>query len=266
MRLRDKVAIVTGGGSGIGKAIAELFAAAGAKLVVASRNLQALEQTAREIRSSGGAALAVQADLTVEEQVRHLVHRCVDDFGGVDILVNNSAAMIPDEVEVADMTLDHWNKVLGVNLTGTMLCCREALQVMMPKRTGSIVNVSSIAGVIGNPKRSPYSASKWAVNGLTETLAIEAGPHNIRVNSLSPAATRTERFEAAVRARAERFGTSFEDLMAKILSHYSMRRLAEPMEVAKAALFLASDESSAITGQNLIVSCGFHMLNPTEIR
>lgn len=266
MRLRDKVAIVTGGGSGIGKAIALLFAAAGAKVVIASRTLAALEETAREIRATGAVALAVQTDLLVEAQVRELVQRCVEAFGGVDVLVNNSAAMIPDEVEVADMTLEHWNKVLQVNLTGSMLCCREVLRTMMPRRGGSIVNVSSIAGVIGNPKRSPYSASKWALNGLTETLAIEAGPHNIRVNSLSPAATRTERFEAAVRARAERLGTSFDELMSKILSHYSMRRLAEPMEVAKAALFLASDDSSAITGQNLIVSCGFHMLNPTEIR
>lgn len=266
MRLHDKVAVVTGGGSGIGKAIAERFAAEGAKVVIASRNLAALQETAEAIGSRGGVAKALRADLLDEQQVRALMQHSVEAFGTIDILVNNSAAMTPDEVEVADMTLAHWNQVLSVNLTGTMLCCREALATMRAHRSGSIVNVSSIAGVIGNPRRSPYSASKWAINGLTETLAIEAGPHNIRVNSLSPAATRTNRFEASVRARAARLGVSFEHLMAAILAHYSMGRLAEPAEVAGAALFLASDDAGAITGHNLIVSCGFHMLNPTEIR
>lgn len=267
VRLVDKVAIVTGGGSGIGRAIAECFAAEGAKVVIASRNLGVLQAAAQEIGAATGAQVsAMSVDLLDEGQVRRLMHHCVQRFGTIDILVNNSAAMVPDEVEVAAMTLDHWNRVVSVNLTGTMLCCREALAPMTAQRRGSIVNVSSIAGVIGNPKRSPYSASKWAINGLTETLAIEVGPHNVRVNSLSPAATRTERFEEAVRARAARSGTSFEELMDKILAHYSMHRLAEPAEVARAALFLASDDASAITGQNLIVSCGFHMLNPTEIR
>lgn len=266
LRLQGKVAVVTGGGSGIGRAIAQLFAAEGATVAIASRDLAALQATAQEINAHGGRARAFRTDLVVEQQVGALFRDCVDAFGTIDILVNNSAAMIPDEIEVVDMTLDHWNKVLAVNLNGTMLCCREALRTMTDRRSGSIVNISSIAGVIGNPKRSPYSASKWAINGLTETLAIEVGPYNVRVNSVSPAATRTERFEAAVRARAERNGSSFEELMGKILAHYSMGRLAEPVEVANAALFLASDKASAITGQNLIVSCGFHMLNPTEIR
>ncbi|MCC6475362.1 MAG: SDR family oxidoreductase [Burkholderiales bacterium] len=265
MRLKDKVAVVTGGGSGIGKAIAMRFADEGATVIVASRTLELLRRTAEEITARGCRARAVQTDIGDETQVRRMAALVVEEFGRIDILVNNSAAMLPQEVDVADMSLGHWNAVVEVNLTGTMLCSREALKSMIPRRSGSIVNISSMAGVIGNPRRSAYSASKWGMLGLAETMAIEAGPYDIRVNSVSPAATATERFASSVKARAERLGHSYEEQMQKILAHYSLKRLAQPSEVAAAALFLASDEASGITGQNLIVSCGFHMLNPSEI-
>jgi NAD(P)-dependent dehydrogenase (short-subunit alcohol dehydrogenase family) len=265
VRLKGKTAIITGGGSGIGKAISILFAEKGAKVVIASRTLSHLELTVEEIRSKGGEAIAVQMDISDETEVRNMVAQAIDAFGTVDILVNNSAAMIPDEIEVANMSLSHWNKVMSVNLTGAMLCAREALKSMISQKSGNIINVSSIAGVIGNPKRSPYSASKWGMNGLTETLAIEVGKHNIRVNSLSPAATNSERFKDSIKKRADRLGIPFKVQMEKLLSHYSLKRLVDSSEIASAALFLASNDASAITGQNLIVSCGFHMLNPTEI-
>ena len=175
--------------------------------------------------------------------------------------------MIPDAVPISEMTLAHWNKVMSVNLNGTMLCTRETLrQSMLERKSGSIINISSIAGVIGNPYRSPYSVSKWGIRGFTETLAIEVGEYNIRVNSICPAATASERFKEGVRLRAESLGVPFEEQMGRILSHYSLKRVADPSEIGTAALFLASDDSSAITGQHLVVSCGFHMLNPTEIK
>lgn len=265
MRLKDRVAIVTGGGTGIGRAIATTLAAEGATVVVASRTLSALEEAVREIESRGGKAKAIPTDVADEKQIQRLVAQTLEAFGGIDILVNNSAAMAGGLVPVTEMTLPFWNESLTVNLTGTMLCSREVLKDMIPRRSGSIINISSIGGVTGNPFRSPYSASKFGIIGFTQTLAIEVGEHNIRVNALAPAATHSDRFESGIRAKAKSLGVPYEELMAKILRSYSMKRLVKPSEVATAALFLASDDASAITGQTLIVSCGFHPLHPSEI-
>jgi len=265
MRLKDKVAIITGGGSGIGAAIATVFAAEGATVVVASRTLEALEVVVKEISSQHGKAKAIPTDVSDERQIKNLVDQTIKEFGKIDILVNNSAAMSPRDIPVAEMDLEYWNNQININLTGTMLCTKEVLKHMITRRNGSIVNVSSIAGVTGNPWRSPYASSKAGIIGFTETLAMEVGPNNIRVNSLSPAATATERFESGTRARAQSLGMSYDQVMNKILRSYSLRRIATPSEVANAVLFLASDDSSAITGQNLIVSCGFHMLHPSEV-
>lgn len=265
MRLKDRVVIITGGGTGIGKAIATVFASEGATVVLGSRTISTLEQAVKEIESSGGQAKAIQTDISDEEQVKRMVDLTIEEFGKIDVLVNNSAAMSHGDMDVVDMVMKNWNETLSVNLTGTMLCSREVLKNMIARKSGNIVNVSSIAGTVGNPKRSAYSASKWGIIGLTETLAIEVGQYNIRVNSISPAATSNDRFENGIREKAENLGVSYEMLMNKILSHYSLKRIAKPAEVGTAALFLASDDSSAITGQNLVVSCGFHMVHPTEI-
>jgi len=155
---------------------------------------------------------------------------------------------------------------VDVNLTGTMLCCREVLKSMIPRKGGNIVNISSVAGITGHPALSDYSATKWGIIGLTQTLAIEVGEYNIRVNSISPAATNSERFVGSVRRMARDLGITYEEMMGKILQSYSLKRIAGASEIATAAVFLASDDSSAITGQNLVVSCGFHMLQPNEIR
>jgi len=265
MRLQDKVAIVTGAGSGIGKSIATVFGSEGAMLIAASRTLSSLEETVEQIESKGGKAKAIPTDISDEHQVSHLVERVLQDYGRIDVLVNNAAAMSPRDIPVAEMDLDYWSNQINVNLTGTMLITKHVVKSMTDRQSGSIVNVSSIAGVTGNPWRSPYASSKAGIIGFTETLAMEVGPYNIRVNALTPAATATERFEANIRAKAQQKGVTYEALMEKVLRHYSLRRIATPSEVAMAALFLASDESSGITGQNLIISCGFHMLHPAEI-
>jgi 3-oxoacyl-[acyl-carrier protein] reductase len=163
------------------------------------------------------------------------------------------------------MTLEFWNECLSISLTGTMLCSREVLKYMIPRRSGAIINISSIAGVKGSPGRSPYVVGKWGVNGLTETVAIEVGKYNIRINSLSPAATDTGTFSSIIDTLAKPLNISHDEMMNKVLRHYSLRRIVKPDEVGTTALFLASDDSSAITGQNLIVSCGFHMLDPDEV-
>ena len=189
MRLKDRVAIVTGAGTGIGRSIALTFAAEGAAVVVAARKLSRLGEVVEEIKSGGGRARAIQTDISDEKQVQGMVAQTIDEYGQIDILVNNSAADPTVPANVVDMALDNWNNSVKVNLTGTMLCCREVLKTMIPRRSGNIVNISSVAGITGHPTLSDYSATKWAIIGFTETLAIEVGEHNIRVNCISPAAT-----------------------------------------------------------------------------
>ena len=266
MKLKDKVAIITGGGTGIGKAISLAFANEGAAVALAGRNLSRLEEVVKDIRARGGKAKAIQTDIADHEQVKRMVAQTIDEFGQIDILVNNAAAIPTNRADVADMNLDNWHEALKVNLTGTMLCSREVLKYMIPRRSGSIVNVSSIAGISGHPAESPYCVSKWGIVGFTEVLAIEAGKHNIRVNCISPGATRSEGFDGAVRGMAKERGISYEEMMAKIADKNSLKRIAEPFEIAACVVFLASDDSSAITGHNLIATCGFHLTHPEEIQ
>jgi NAD(P)-dependent dehydrogenase (short-subunit alcohol dehydrogenase family) len=264
-RLKNKVAIITGGGSGIGKAIALTFASEGASVIVASRTLSRLEATTAEIKANGGRSTAIQTDITDEKQVQQMVSQTINEYKKIDILVNCSTADIGTPLKVVDMTLDKWNKTLAVTLTGTMLCSREVIKTMIPRRAGNIINIGSLAGISGAAKRSDYGVSKWGVVGLTETLAIEVGEYNIRVNCLSPAATNSQTFEDSLRTLAEQIGNTYEEFFEKVISAYSLRRIADKQEVANTALFLASDDSSAITGQNLVVSCGFHLIHPRDI-
>ncbi|MFC1945995.1 SDR family NAD(P)-dependent oxidoreductase [Chloroflexota bacterium] len=266
MKLQDRVVIVTGAGMGIGKAIALEFGAEGANVVLAARSLDNLEAVAGEIRSAGGRATVMQTDITEEAQIQSLVSQTVEMHGRLDILVNNSAASSTAAwVNVVDMDVNEWNNVLNVNLTGTMLCCKAALAVMIEQKSGNIINIASVAGMSGMSARSAYACSKWGVIGLTETLAIEAGVHDIRVNSISPAATNTEKLHMGLRRRAEALGISYEEMMQRFLKHYSLKKIADTAEIGRVAVFLASEDASAITGQNLPVTCGFHILGPTEV-
>ena len=259
MRLKDKVAIVTGGGRGIGKAISMAFASEGAIVVVAARTSSKIDETIEKIRLGGGRAKAVQTDVSDEKQVERLVAETIDDYGRVDILVNNSGIGGPT-VNVVDLKLQDWNEVLAINLTGSMLCAREVLKHMIPHRKGNIVNIASDAGRFGYPMRSPYCVSKWGIIGLTETLAIEVGQYDIRVNCISPAAVKGERLVNVVKGRSKATGVPFEELMSKITEDYSLQRPTEEAEVAAAAVFLASDDSSGITGHTLVVNCGHHIV------
>jgi NAD(P)-dependent dehydrogenase (short-subunit alcohol dehydrogenase family) len=265
VKLKDKVAIITGGGTGIGKAISFAFANEGAAVVIAARNLPRLEEVAKDIKSRGGKAKAIQTDISDHEQVKRMVAQTVDEFGQIDILVNNAARGTYNNADVADMNLDEWYDSLAINLTGMMLCCKEVLKTMIPRRSGNIINVSSVAGLSGVPRESPYAASKWGVIGLTETLAIEAGKFGIRVNCISPGATRTSEFDDWVNTSAKNAGTTYEAVMTKLADNNALKRMAEPSEIAACIVFLASDDSSAVTGHNLIASCGFHLIHPNMI-
>lgn len=265
MKLKDKVAIITGGGTGIGKAIAIAYAREGAKVIVASRNISTLEEVVKQINSFGGEAIAIKTDITIQTEVKRLVEQSVAKFNQIDILVNNSAASVGKDAYIVDMDVDDWNRTLAVNLTGTMLCTKEVLKIMMKRQTGCIINMSSASGMIGHPMRSAYCVSKWGIIGFTETLAIEAGKFNIRANCISPAATNTERFQQSMENRAKSMGITYQELMSRFLKQYSLQRIAETSEIAAVAVFLASDDASAITGQNIPVNCGYHILSTTEI-
>lgn len=260
MRLKDKVAIVTGGGIGIGRAISGAFAAEGAAVVVAARTLSRLNEVVEEIKAKGGRAMAVPTDISDEKQVQNMVAQALSEYGRVDILVNNSGVGGPTAA-VVDMDVGEWNKVLAVNLTGTMLCTREVLKTMIGRRSGCIVNIGSEGGRSGYQMRSPYCVTKMGIIGFTETLAIEVGEYHIRVNCISPAAVQGERIGNVIKARAEALGISHEEAMARMTNNYSLKRITDPSEVAAAAVFLASDESSAITGHTLPVNCGLYLVH-----
>jgi NAD(P)-dependent dehydrogenase (short-subunit alcohol dehydrogenase family) len=264
MRLKDKVAIVTGGGKGIGKAIALAFASEGATVVVAARDLSKLEETADEIKSKGSKAKAIQTDIADEKQVQGMVTETLKEYGQIDILVNNGAIAGP-RANVVDLKLADWNEVLAINLTGSLICAREVLKHMIPRRSGVIINIAAEGGRTGDgrsgyPMRSPYCCAKMGLIGLTETLSVEVGQYNIRVNAISAAAVRGERMQKLWKARAEALGITIEELERKAMERYSLRRPAEPSELASCAVFLASDESSAITGQTVVNHCGHHTI------
>ena len=250
-RLQGKKALVTGGGVGIGESIALAFAREGADVAIASRNTANLEGVAAKIREMGRTALAITADIAEEDEVKAMVEKTMSEFGRIDVLVNNSG--IPGRfLDVSEMDLSDWNQVLAVNITGTMLCSREALKDMRARKSGNIINISSMAGKRVTPKRSSYVSSKFAMHGFTLTLAQEVGPDNIRVNCICPGATEGDRINAFV----ESSGRSYEDVRKRLESRASLRRMVTPEEVAECAVFFASEESSGMTGQIVDVSAG----------
>lgn len=263
MLLKNKVAIVTGGGKGIGKAITKAFVAEGASVVIAATTLSKLEETAKELCAQGGRVLPIQIDVTDEAQVARLMAETVKAYGQIDILVNNSGIAGPT-CNVMDLKLEDWNQVFAVDVTGAMLCCREALKFMVPRKTGNIIMIGAEGGRTGDgrsgyPMRAPYCCAKMGVIGLTETLAQEVGPFGIRVNCISAAAVRGDRFVRVVEGRAKALGVSFDELMKTAMANYSLGRPAEEYELANCAVFLASDKSSAVTGQILVSHAGLHM-------
>jgi NAD(P)-dependent dehydrogenase (short-subunit alcohol dehydrogenase family) len=262
-RLKNRVAIITGGGKGIGKAISLAFSREGAIVVAAGRTLSALQETCDEIRTKGGIAKAIQTDVSVEEQVIRMVSETIKEFGKVDILVNNSAVAGPT-VKVADMDLSKWNETVAIDLMGGMLCAREVLKYMIPRRSGNIISIVSEAGRSGDgrsgyPLRSAYCSSKMGLIGLTETLSIEVGEFNIRVNAVSPGPVMGEHIMNVIKARVRSLNKPFEEIIKGLSENSSLKRMAEESEIASVAVFLASDESSAITGQTISASCGQHI-------
>jgi len=187
MRLDGRVAIVTGASTGIGRAIALALASAGAKTVVAARSADRLEELAKEIAGAGGDALAAPCDVTDEAKVEALFAHCSERFGDPDILINNAG--IADHTPTPDLTLARWQEVIDINLTSVFLCSRAAMRLMMPKKRGRIINIGSISAKVPRQNTAAYTASKFAVEGLTRSLALDGRPHGIAVSMLHPGST-----------------------------------------------------------------------------
>jgi 3-oxoacyl-[acyl-carrier protein] reductase len=245
MKLEGKVALITGAGSGIGRAIALCFGGEGADIAVNDINLEAAQQTAEQVRQLGRRAAVVQADVADETQVNAMVDRAIKELGGVHILINNAG--LASGGPAMEESLADWDRMVAIVLRGTYLCSRRAARWMSQNGGGKIVNISSTAGLKGGPGMSAYSAAKAGVMALTRNLALEWAGYKIYVNCIAPGLIDTPMTQRTV---AKRFSA------AQISERIPVGRMAQPDEIAKPALFLVSDDASFIMGVTLVVDGG----------
>ncbi len=243
MRLKDKVALITGGGSGIGKETALLFSQEGAKIVIADYEEEASKETLEEIKKDGGQGIFVKTDVTSVEDVDNVVDKTMNEFGKIDVLVNNAG--ITRDGLLKDITKENWDKVLEINLSGVFNCTQKVSEKMVEAGSGVILNVSSVVGVYGNVGQTNYAATKSGVIGMTKTWAKELGKKGIRVNAVAPGFIKTN-----MTAKVP------EKILNKMESNVPLGRLGEPEDVAKVYLFLASDEADYINGAVIEVTGG----------
>ena len=256
MKLKDKAAIVTGGGRGIGKEIALALASEGANVLVSGRQSDVLEKTAAEIADLGGQSIFTVTDVSNEMQVTEMVNVAFRTFGHIDILVNNAGITGPT-APVTDLHRDEWDEVMAINLTGAFLCARSVVPYMIQQRSGRIINISSVAGKMAYALRSAYCASKWGMLGLSSTLALELGPHNIQVNAICPGPTAGERMTGVIGGRARELGRSTEEVERMYIEGTALKRMVDPKHVAAAVIYFCSEDSNSVTGEALEVSAGF---------
>ena len=248
--INGKTAIVTGSGNGIGRAIAMRFAAEGAKVTVADIEEDAGQSTVDMIREAGGHAIFSHTDTTDSGAIRDTVGTTQEVHGEIDILVNNAAACVFGKIE--DITQGDWSKVFGVNVIGYANCVREVLPSMRTQTGGVIVNIASVSSYIAQPEFIPYNASKGAVAQLTRCLALDLAPDNVRVNAICPGSIRTR----ATDRHIESLGLDPEESYEEFGADSPMNRMGKPSEIASGALFLASDESSFMTGAHIVIDGG----------
>ena len=253
-----RVSVVTGASQGIGRELAVAFAAAGDTVVLAARNVEGLEATAAAVTAAGGEPFVAPADVTDPAGVESMARSVLDRHGRVDVLVNNSGVGGPSG-RMWELDPEEWIDTFAVNVYGVFLVSRALLPSMIEHRSGSVINIGSISGKRPLYGRSAYTSTKLALVGLTRTLALEAGPHGVRVNLISPGFVAGPRLDWVIAAQAQARGVSDEEVEAGFAGEAPLNRLTEARDVADAAVFLASDAARAITGADLNVNSGVVM-------
>jgi len=254
--LKNKTALITGGGGGIGRAIAQCFAHEGAHIGVVDIESEEGMQTVQEVQKRGGKAHFIQADVASSEDAEYAVNHLVETYGGLDILVNNAGVCFVRPI--SKLTEEEWDQTIDINLKGTFLFSKHTAPYMQQRGGGAIINISSGLGVYGGACWSAYCASKGGIIALTKALAVELAPQNIRANCILPGPVHTDMLKRNTRMQAKCAGLKgpedIYDLMQKMIP---LQRIATPDDIARAALYLASDESSYVTGTDLCVDGGY---------
>jgi NAD(P)-dependent dehydrogenase (short-subunit alcohol dehydrogenase family) len=253
-----RVTVITGASQGIGRHVALVFAEAGDSLVLAARNQANLEETAALARETGSEALALPTDVTDADDVEAMTAGALDRFGRIDVLINNSGIGGPSG-PLWELSLDDWRETFAVNVEGVFLVTKTVIPHMIERGSGSVVMIGSITGKRPLWGRTPYASTKSALVGLTRTLAVEAGPHGVRVNLISPGFVIGPRLDWVIDAQAEGRGVSAEEVRSELEAEAALNRLTEPEDIARVALFLASEESRGIAGADINVNSGVVM-------
>ncbi len=257
--LYGKVAIVTGAAKGMGGPICRALAEEGADLVLAGRDMEAIEAHAdalgAEFPDSG--RLTVRCDVTDEADTVALAAAANERFGKIDILVNTAGVIGPIETPAQEYPVDDFKFVLDVNVVGTFLPCRAVIPSLIEAGGGRIVNIAGTSGLRGYRNRVGYSSSKWAVRGLTRTLALELGPHDITVNAICPNVTNGERMDKIVNGKAERLGKTYDEVYADFASQTALGRFIDEVDIAEAVRYLVSDRARNVTGHDIVVDAGW---------
>ena len=259
--LLGQVAIVTGAAKGLGASITELLAEQGANLTLVSRDRQALSAHATRLDAANGGreSMIFPCSVLDEQAVQEMVGATVARFGRVDILVNNAGGTGPIETPTQDYPLDGFREVLELNVLGTFLPCKATVPHLIAQGSGRIVNIAGTSGIRGYKHRVGYSSSKWAVRGLTKTLALELGPHGVTVNAVLPNVTNGDRMERIVREKARKTGQTPEEVYADFAGQTALGRFIDDVDIAAAVGFLVSEGARNITGQDIVVDAGWSL-------
>ncbi|MBD3308326.1 glucose 1-dehydrogenase [candidate division KSB3 bacterium] len=258
MRHQDRVAIVTGGGNGIGQGICEYMAKLGGKIVVADIDLDAAQQVVKNIQADGGDAMALKVDVTQKAATQAMAADVLKTYGQIDILVNNAGT--DKKGAITELEESTWDMLMTLNLKGVFLCTQAVMTSMIERQYGRVVNIASMAGKTGEPFTSPYCATKFGVIGFTQSVALEVGKYNVTINAVCPGPVDTELIRQSVAQSAKIKGMTPEDFLQEFfIAPTPLGRIAKPLDVARAVSFLASDEAEFITGSTLNVSGGREM-------
>lgn len=258
MILEGRKAIVTGAAKGMGEEITMTLAREGADIVLAARDIAALDKVAAKVRELGRVGKVVGCDVCDEEQVKTVVKVAKETFDGrIDILVNVSGVTGPIETPVQDIEVEDFDYVVTTNTRGTFLPIKHVVPVMIAQCSGKIVNIAGTSGLRGYPMRTAYSCSKWGVRGITRTVALEVGRYNINVNAVCPGIVRTPRMDKLCENKAKKRGWTFEQVWDEYVDDMALKRVTEPQDIANMVVYLASERARQITGQEIAVDGGW---------